>query len=415
MKFLVLMLKNVGRNLLRSILTALGTMILVFVVTLVWSILAFLDEATAEKSQNFKVIITERWQIPSRMPVAYARTLETGAVTKPDDIKPMDSMTWQFYGGTLDPANMTRENNLFAIAMDPGKILTMMDELDQLSPEEAAPMREAVEKMQANRQGIILGQDRLKAINKRIGDRFQLTSLNYKGIDLDFEVVGTFPDGRYNNSAIMHRDYLNNAMDAWPQTHNGQQHPMMQKSLNLVWLKVPSREELSRLSKQIESSPLYTSPSVKVETASSGVANFLEAYRDLLWGMRWLLAPAILATLSLVISNAISISVRERRMELAVLKVLGFKPRQILFLVLGEALLIGTLSGVASALLTYFGINNGLGGIKFPIAFFAAFMIPADALWWGPAVGILTAFLGSIFPAWSARKVKVSDVFAKVA
>jgi len=310
---------------------------------------------------------------------------------------------------------MTRENNLFAIAMDPGKILTMMDELDQLSPEEAAPMREAVEKMQSNRQGIILGQDRLKAINKRIGDRFKLTSLNYKGIDLDFEVVGTFPDGRYNNSAIMHRDYLNNAMDAWPQTHNGQQHPMMQKSLNLVWLKVPSREELSRLSKQIETSPLYTSPSVKVETASSGVANFLEAYRDLLWGMRWLLAPAILATLSLVISNAISISVRERRMELAVLKVLGFRPRQILFLVLGEALLIGTLSGVASALLTYFGINNGLGGIKFPIAFFAAFMIPADALWWGPAVGILTAFLGSIVPAWSARKVKVSDVFAKVA
>lgn len=415
MKFLVLMLKNVGRNLLRSILTALGTMILVFVVTLVWSILAFLDEATAEKSQNFKVIITERWQIPSRMPVAYARTLETGAVTKSDDIKPMDSMTWQFYGGTLDPANMTRENNLFAIAMDPGKILTMMDELDQLSPEEAAPMREAVEKMQSNRQGIILGQDRLKAINKRIGDRFKLTSLNYKGIDLDFEVVGTFPDGRYNNSAIMHRDYLNNAMDAWPQTHNGQQHPMLQKSLNLVWLKVPSREELSRLSKQIETSPLYTSPSVKVETASSGVANFLEAYRDLLWGMRWLLAPAILATLSLVISNAISISVRERRMELAVLKVLGFRPRQILFLVLGEALLIGTLSGVASALLTYFGINNGLGGIKFPIAFFAAFMIPADALWWGPAVGILTAFLGSIVPAWSARKVKVSDVFAKVA
>ena len=65
---------------------------------------------------------------------------------------------------------------------------------------------------------------------------------------------------------------------------------------------------------------------MKCETASSGIATFLEAYRDLIWGMRWLLAPAILVTLSLVISNAISISVRERRMELAVLKVLGFRP-----------------------------------------------------------------------------------------
>ena len=57
--------------------------------------------------------------------------------------------------------------------------------------------------------------------------------------------------------------------------------------------------------------------------------------------MRWLLVPAILVTMALVIANAISISVRERRTEMAVLKVLGFHPTQILLLVLGEALLIG--------------------------------------------------------------------------
>ena len=45
--------------------------------------------------------------------------------------------------------------------------------------------------------------------------------------------------------------------------------------------------------------------------------------------------------MALVIANAISISVRERRTEMAVLKVLGFRPGQILVLVLGEALLIG--------------------------------------------------------------------------
>jgi putative ABC transport system permease protein len=158
---------------------------------------------------------------------------------------------------------------------------------------------------------------------------------------------------------------------------------------------------------------------VKCETASSGVAAFIEPYRDMIWGMRYLLAPAILVTLSLVISNSISISVRERRTELAVLKVLGFRPNQILFLVLGEAVLIGALSGFLSAALTY-GIVNfpqpyGFGGIKFPIAFFAAFLIPLDALWWGPALGAGTAFLGSVVPAMAARSVKVSEVFARVA
>ena len=131
--------------------------------------------------------------------------------------------------------------------------------------------------------------------------------------------------------------------------------------------------------------------------------------------MRWLLAPAILVTLSLVISNAISIGVRERRMEFAVLKVLGFRPWQILLLVISEALAIGVFSGVFSAGLTYYMVNVYFGGLKFPIAFFGEFRIPWEALWWGAAIGGGTAFAGSFLPAWSARTVKVSDVFAKIA
>jgi putative ABC transport system permease protein len=141
----------------------------------------------------------------------------------------------------------------------------------------------------------------------------------------------------------------------------------------------------------------------------------LEAFRDLIWGMRWLLAPACLATILLVIANAISISVRERRLEMAVLKVLGFRPYQVLILVLGESLLLGAVAGMIGAGLTYIGINWVLGGISFPIGFFARFLIPRDALWWGPTVGGLAALLGSFLPAWSARGVKVAEVFSKVA
>ena len=150
-----------------------------------------------------------------------------------------------------------------------------------------------------------------------------------------------------------------------------------------MWLRVADKEMFSRVAQQIMNSPYYTDPALKCETESSGVSEFLEAFRDIIWGMRWLLAPATLATLSLVIANAISISVRQRRTELAVLKVLGFRPRQVLLLVLGEALLIGTLAGLGSALATYLVINDVLGGLKFPIAFFSSFYIPAKV----PVVG----------------------------
>ena len=100
---------------------------------------------------------------------------------------------------------------------------------------------------------------------------------------------------------------------------------------------------------------------------------------------------------------------------MAVLKVLGFQPWQLLVLVLGEALLIGILAGLFSAGATYYIVNLWMGGVTFPIAFFPVFFIPANAFWWGLGIGTLTSLAGSIMPAWSARKVKVSDVFSKVA
>ena len=144
MKYLLLIAKNLRRNRTRSLLTAAGTMILVLVVSLVWSILSFLDEATTEKNANFKAIVTERWRIPSQMPFAYAESLSDGAARRPGDVRPSDSMTWQFYGGTLDPTNRTRDNSLFAFAMQPSKIATMMDEFDTL-PHDSEAYRQLVD------------------------------------------------------------------------------------------------------------------------------------------------------------------------------------------------------------------------------------------------------------------------------
>jgi putative ABC transport system permease protein len=118
--------------------------------------------------------------------------------------------------------------------------------------------------------------------------------------------------------------------------------------------------------------------------------------------------------MSLVIANAISISVRERRTEMAVLKVLGFGPTQIMVLVLGEAILIGAGAGFVSAAGAWLFINKVVGGVPFPIAFFPKFTIPLAALWWGPLLGGATALAGSLLPSWSARSVKVAEVFAKI-
>jgi putative ABC transport system permease protein len=317
MKFLLLMFKNVRRNLLRSFLTGMATIMLVLVITMVWSILDFLDQATREKEKDLKAIITERWQIPSRLPFAYVPELERGGARNPGDVLPLDSMTWQFYGGSLEKGTVERDNLLFAIAMEPKKLETMMDDLDKLQGKEKEDFHAVVQKLENNRQGVILGIDRLNGLKKRVGDRFTLFGLNYKDIDLEFEIVGLFPiGGRYDQSAVINRDYLNSALDEYPLTHNGAIHPMAERSMQLFWIRVASKADFERIAEQVTTSPALTNPAVKCETAASGVANFLDSYRDIFWGMRWLLTPAAIISLCVVSANAIGISVRERRQEL---------------------------------------------------------------------------------------------------
>jgi len=410
-KYFTFIFKSLFRNKLRTLLSSAAIFSLVMVVTLIWSVLMFLDIVMEDKSTDLKAIVTERWQIPSQMPISYGAALESGA-PHPDDphaVKPTDSMTWQFYGGTTepDPAKRNLENIIFFFAMDPHKIKPMMDDLEGLD-------ERMIEAMVQKKAGVLIGRDRAKSLNKRVGERFVLQGLNYPDMKLEFEVVGILPEGRYDQSAIMNRDYLNDTLDAWPRLHNGQKHSMADKSLNLVWLRVADKPSYEKLADQIVTSSLFTAPAVKCETASSGIASFLDSYKDILQGMKWLLVPAILITMSLVIANAISISVRERRTEMAVLKVLGYGPGRIQAFVLGEALLIGICSGLASAALAYFVITVWLGGFKFPIAFFPSFEVFADALWWGPLVGGLASLAGSFFPALSARRVKVSEVFSKI-
>jgi putative ABC transport system permease protein len=424
-KYASFVLKNLFRNKLRTILAGMAIMVLALVVTLVWSILVPLDAFVTEKTSDFKVVVTERWKVPSQMPFAYAATLEEGAYSQPGDVRvePGNSMTWMFYAGFLDKQNPSFENFAFFFAMDPRSLLEretkdgkklppMMDDLEH--PDEA--FKQAVQKLVENKSGCILGRDRLKALNKRVGERIRVYSLTLKDADLDLEIVGTFPNlPRYNQVGAMHRDYIQDSIDAYPRTHNGTKHPLADKNLNLVWLRVADSETYGKLGNQIMSSPVYSSPAVKCETAASGTSSWLEPYKDIFWGIKWLLVPVLFAIMALVMAMAISISVRERRTEMAVLKVLGFSPARILAIVLGEAVLVGALSGFFIVALAYLLIQGTLGGIPFPIAWFSIWPIPTDALWWGPAFGALTSLLGSLIPAWNARNIKVSEVFAKVA
>jgi putative ABC transport system permease protein len=405
MKLLLLNIKNLFRNKVRTVLTCLATMVLVFVVTMIWTVVYFLDDLTKQKTDNLQAIITEKWQIPSQMPMSYIGPLSEGAASRPGDIRPKDSMIWQFYGGTIDPDKKTRESMIFFVATDPHKILSMIDELKALDPS-------LVQKLLARKNGALIGPKRLRTLNKKVGERIKISGMeDYKGIDLEIDIVGELPTGQYEDAGIMNQDYLNDAIDAY-RGPGGTRHPMDQKRVNFVWLRVGNPEEFTQIGSQIESSPLFRNPAVKCETFGAMVSSFLDAYTGFIWFIKWILVPGGMVSMTMVIANAISLSVRERRKEIAVLKVLGFGPGIIMFLVLGEAVLLGAGSGLLTGGIAYEAFNMLFGGIRFPGA--PPYPVPLDALWWGPVVGGFAALVGSLMPAWNARTVNVAEVFAKI-
>jgi putative ABC transport system permease protein len=415
-KLYQLIFRNLRRNLLRTLLTSAAIVALVIMITMILTVVADLDRATEEQSQDIKLIVTERWQLPSQMPSTHANYLNPGHPLALPGIKKLvaegkmsdkDFMTWSFYGGTTDPKRITLETMVFMFCMNPDHIKPMMDDLQDTPDEVIAALK-------ADPRNVILGKDRLEKLNLKVGETFKLTSINYQGIDLDFRIVGEIPGNRWSLLGIMNVKYFDNAFDDY-KSKTGKRHPLDNRRLNLVWLRVRDKDAVTRIADEIEKAPEFSDRPVKCETASSGIAAFLDAYRDILWIMKVPLPLFLFASISLVIASAIAITVRERRTEMAVLKVLGFRPVQILVLVIGEALLVGGSSGLGATLGCYAIINWVFGGIPFPIAFFPAFTVPWDAFFWGFAIGVGAGFLGSFMPAWWARSVKVSEVFAKVA
>lgn len=410
-KLVLIMFRGLRRSPLRTSLTYLALFVLTVVLAFIYAVLTFMGNVTKEKEANFKAIVTHKTVIPSQMPEGHYRRFKQFVLEElPPDMRPVngekDIMSWSFVLGTADPVNKRPDNALFALALEPDKIMTMLDWPDDLTDAEKDQIGRGIEAMQANKQGLVISATRLKKLNVRVGQRLRLYGINYPDTVADFEILGVLPEGKYEGLAFMNKAYLDDMLQTKPADY-----AMKNKSVNLIWVRLPNKPAFERLNALVDDPKNFANPQIKMETASSGIGAWLDSLKDILFGMKWVMSPAMVAIMCLVVANAISIGVRERRTEMAVLKVLGFQPRHILALVLGEAVLVGLLAGGMSTFLAW----KAVGQMRLHMGMFGAFAMPNEVLVAGPLLGCLVAVAGSIGPGLTAKNVKVAEVFAKVA
>jgi putative ABC transport system permease protein len=413
MKLFAFILKNLGRHKLRTALTALAIYFLVAILTLIATVLRALETSMAEKERDIKLLITERSNADT-----FSRSCMED-IMRPDSklnamlrkipgFDPDGCATWNFMIYTLDKEQKNEDKLFIAVATQPDAIVKVAEGLQDL-PDAERLVREMRRppRSRTDNIGILMGPERMRRIGKKVGDVFPAYLLDpdpTKRFAFEFEIVGALPgDSRWTVFTIMELEYFTRQQQAIKSGYDG--------LVDMGWVVAHSQEAASRVANTITT---YL-PQVKCETLSASLSRRLDPYKDLLAGIKYVLVPAIYFVMTLILANAIAITVRERRHELAVLKVLGFGGWRLLFLILGEGLLIGVLAGALGAWSLYGLVNLAMNGIKIPMGFFPYFWVPNAALWWGPATGAAVALIGCALPVWHAKRVNVVDVFAKVA
>jgi putative ABC transport system permease protein len=127
---------------------------------------------------------------------------------------------------------------------------------------------------------------------------------------------------------------------------------------------------------------------------------------------------AVSFTILLVTANTMSMAVRERRTEIAVLKTLGFSSGQVMGLVVAEALLLGVLGGLVGVggsqgimwVLTHVpGLKDMIAGIGLTELNLKPFVAAL-----GFAVALFLGFAAGVVPALNAYRAKITDMLRTV-
>ena len=156
MKLFAFVLKNLRRSPLRTFLTSIALVVLVVLFSVIWSILAFLQEAMAQKAADIPVVITERYRIPSRFDRAFMEEIvRPGAKTNValSEIKGFHAEkhnVWHFIVFSVDKELKNKDEQFFVIATYPEKIKSMVDSMESLDPDDQVMLDDRFAR--ANRQ-----------------------------------------------------------------------------------------------------------------------------------------------------------------------------------------------------------------------------------------------------------------------
>lgn len=175
----------------------------------------------------------------------------------------------------------------------------------------------------------------------------------------------------------------------------------MRRALSLLW-REPASERDDRGVQTLSMSERAANHALL-----GGISSVLEALD--------VISAIVLAIIALIVSNTFAMNARARRGEYAVLRVLGFEPRQIRRLLMLEALCVAGLGYGAGVALAFPVVQIGIGRWLEENAgkFFPKFVLTPHALMAALSLSLLAAAVAAWLPAASAVREPIRDALQK--
>jgi putative ABC transport system permease protein len=327
-RFLPFVLKNLFRKKTRTLLTLGSILFPVFLVAFMATFLQTLNLPDQARERGLYRLVT-RHKVGLTTPLPYAVLNRIAPLEGVRAITPIDR-----FGGTYRDASAANVFPRFAV--DPEAFLQVFDD--------AKIVQGSADAWKRDRTGGLVGVALVKKYGWKLGDRITVAGTLYP-VDLSFTVQAVYSLPFENSASIFfHRAALE---EAWPP---------FKGTVSTVWTRCADAASAERLPKVIDGFFENSANPTKTESENAFTLGFVA----LLGNVQLLLTSMgviIIGVVVVIAANTIALNVRERVVEVAVLRTLGFSRPRIVGLIVAESLALA-------------GAGGGLGLLVF-VAFFA--------------------------------------------
>jgi putative ABC transport system permease protein len=391
MKYLPYVIKHLQQNWIRTASTIVALALCIFLICTLQTVLEAVRKTT-EAADPSRLVTRHAVSLNFRLPLSYEPRIRALP-----GVEHVAVSTW--FGGVYRDL----KDYFPSFAVESDEYFAMYPEY-RVDPAQYADYLHDM-------QGVLIGRNVAAKYGFKVGDQFQMESImppyRVRG-PLTFNVRGIYTAApgeasRVNlGMAFFHWKYLYETIKDTAGAYAG---------ANMYVVQAVDPRHTAAVTRAIDANFENSDVQTKTETEATFRASFVALVGNLT-GLLNSIGMAVAFTILLVTGNTMSMAVRERRTEIAVLKTLGFSSSRVMALIVVEALAIGATGGGIGVLLAQSLIG---GAARLPFMGFLLGNFPALSV--SPfvagvtftialAVGVAAGFV----PALGAYRARITDM-----